>query len=676
MANTNTEELRKMITLADIAYYTHGKQDISDEAYDRLKDELRKTCPEDPLLKTIGARIGEENIHQKCEHSIPMGSLNKFTQKEDFIKWCEKRAQALGITVLELVMTLKFDGSSISLEFLKGKIKQAITRGDGEIGEDITANACRFLGIPETVILKGEPFSGFIRCEAIMETHIWEAIDTKKKSNPRNAASGISQRKDGSDSQHIKVMAFRAYDEDKREIEETEDQMLKSLKNAGFDTGEWVKGSPQKIWDAFKQIEEKRKEIPYWIDGVVLKINDIPVQNSLGASDNRPKGQIALKFKAETAQATIKSIRNTVGHSGAITPTALFEPTQVAGTMVQKATLSNWTIANALNIRIGDVIEFHKAGEIIPEVLGIIEHNTLEKPISQPTECPECRGYVEYKRLPSGKPGAILFCMNPECSAQKSKKITNFINKVGILGIGDVTLEAMISKEILQNFGDIFRLKERTEELESLTTEDGRALGKKRAQKILKNIESKKEMPLHIFLGALGIDGLGRREVEKITTAEPKSFGNLEDWLEGEILIHAIRLNIPNKARKFHNGIQKNKEQIQSLLDAGVIIKKAEAKPEVSSNAKSFCITGALSQPKKHYKEQIEAAGHIWKDSVNKDLDYLVMADKNSTSSKAQKARKAGVNCIDENDLDEILTNNEVTNPEETPKEESQQTLF
>lgn len=657
--NTEIESLRVSITEADIAYYNNNNSTISDETYDYQKNTLKKLNPTDPLLKTVGATVNE-NILKKYLHKIPMGSLEKITEEHTFNNWIKQKSYKIGTTPkkLEVTLSYKMDGISISVEYKNGKIVQALTRGEGIMGQDITSNAKKFLGLPKTAInQKNELFTGIVRCEAVLPTKTWEILDSAsvKKTNPRNTANGICARKNGYQSEYIKAIAFRAYNKNNSELNSSESGMLESLKDFGFEVSTYWKGNAEKMWSKFQKIGKNKSNLEYWIDGVVIKINDISKQNQLGKSNNRPRGQIALKYEPETVTSTITELRNTVGHTGCITPTVIFEPTEISGTIVQRATLSNWTIANNWNIRIGDIIKFHKAGEIIPEVLGVVKKNSKGKLFSQPTECPVCSGKVGYKTLVTGNTSARLFCLNLTCIAKKTKTLQNYIQKIEIKGIGDVILESLVSEGLIKRISDLYNLKEHTNLLYTLHIGEGRLLGETRANTILKNIEEKREIPIELFLGSLGIENLGRKMVSKLIDKMPEELNSLESWKSEIILKNAKELGIPNQSAIFHNGIQNNWNEIQKVLNTGVKIKK-RIKPKKSiKNSKSFCITGSLSKPKKMFQKMIEDSGNIWKTSVNKELDYLILADKNSLSTKAKKATENGITCINEEDLINLL---------------------
>ena len=658
--NTKIESLRLNIIEADILYYNNNNSKISDQTYDYYKDELKKLNPSDPLLKTVGATIKKDKNIKKSPHKIPMGSLEKITEELKFNNWITKKSSKINIDPYDLEVTLshKLDGISISIEYKDGKIIQALTRGEGIIGQDITSNAKNFQGLPKIAInKKNELFTGFVRCEAVLPTQTWKILDsgTTRKTNPRNTASGICGRKDGYQSEYIKAIAFRAYDQNKKELKNLESEMLKSLKDFGFEVSPYWTGLAKNMWEKFQEIEKNKNNLEYWIDGVVIKINNISKQNKLGVSNNRPNGQIALKYKPESVTSKITELRNTVGHTGCITPTVIFEPTEIAGTIVQKATLSNWTIAKNWNIRIGDTIKFHKAGEIIPEVLEVIKKNSKGKLFEEPKKCPICTGEVGYKSLTTGKISSKLFCLNTKCTAKQTKTIHNYIQKTDIKGIGDVIMNSLISEGLVKKISDLYKLKENPEILYTLHIGEGRVLGEIRTKNILKNIEDKTKLSIDLFLGSLGIEHLGRRMVSKLIDKIPEELNNIENWKSDILLKRAKELGIPNQSAIFHKGIQNNWNEIQNILNTGVKIKKKVTPKENKKGAKSFCITGSLSKPKKVFQKMIEDSGHIWKNSVNKELDYLILKDKNSLSTKTKKAKQLGIDCINEEDLIHLL---------------------
>jgi DNA ligase (NAD+) len=311
-------ELRRLIDAADDAYYTHGNATVEDALYDAWKNELAPHDPGDPRLTRVGARI-QEALLQKREHTIPMGSLSKATNLGEFQKW----VKGIGATDKRLHASYKMDGGSFSFELRNGRLVSAISRGDGLVGEDITANALKFRGLPAQCRIGDTPFTGFMRGEVILTTEDWsEQVDPDVLSNPRNCCFGIARRKNGRQCELLQVFAFRVFDSDGHPLRATETEQTQLMREMGFNCTPAFTGTPEEVWQWYLKTQAARAALPYWIDGIVVKLDDIAEQLALGETDQRPKGQVALKFEAEGAVSCIRGVTISVGHTGAIVLTA------------------------------------------------------------------------------------------------------------------------------------------------------------------------------------------------------------------------------------------------------------------------------------------------------------------------------------------------------------------
>jgi DNA ligase (NAD+) len=655
--NNHIEELANKIRNADLAYYNTGETLLEDAAYDALKDELQRLAPDHELLKTVGAAPPE--MLAKVPHSIPMGSLDKAMNKDEFTAWIENK----GLQHQLLTASLKMDGGSLSLEYKNGRLARAVTRGDGLVGEDITANAQQFKNCPQTgVKIEGKPFTGFVRAEIILLTEDWKKIDPDLVSNPRNRGNGIARRKDGEQASLLNIYAFRAHFEDGSTIAASEADMLAALTKAGFAVAPWHRGNANDAWNFYKENQLARPTLPYWIDGVVVKLDDIPTQTALGEHDQRPKGQIALKFPAEGAPTVLRSVELTVGHTGTIIPTGKFDPVQLGGTTVSSALLCNWEIIRALDIALGDTITVYKAGDIIPKIKEVTQRTANRIPIDQPATCPICGGPAGHKKNVHGEASTMLYCLNDDCPAKLSGKIDRYIRSLNILGIGDEVLDALCKQDetnpnpLLRSPAGLYLLKNYQKQLAGILMGGKTRLGEKRAKKILDEIEAKRELTLAEFLGSLGIEGLGKRRVALIQEAVPGQLDTLDDWLAGKLGNPELaeRAGVPNIGPILNEALIGKKHLIAEFLTNGVTIKTTQ-KQNIRTDAKSFCFTGASSVPRKELQALVRSKGHIVKDDVSAGLTYLVLADPNSTSSKAVKARKLGTQCISETEFRDIM---------------------
>jgi DNA ligase (NAD+) len=645
------DELRNKLLKAKQAYYFGGTPIMSDAEYDALEAELKRINPKDPIFSTVGAPVPPDNILSKAKHSMPMGSQNKVNSAEEFIEWYKKYAKNGKIHV-----TLKADGGSAAAYYKNGNLIHVITRGDGFIGEDVTSNGFKFKGLP--VFIDG--FNGSVRMEVVLPVKDWKILDKTQESNPRNIGNGIMGRKDGSDSDILTILAFDITDDDINFNTETEKYI--HLKKLGFNV---VPGQTchdeKEVVKLFENIAKKRQSLDFWIDGVVLKIDDLNVQDALGVTGGCPKGQVAWKFENEGAVTTLNDIEITIGHTGALIPNGRLKPVRIGGTTISNVSLVNWEEIKRLDIAINDTVFVVKANDIIPKIIKVIDRPKNRKEIPEPTKCPFCGGKVERKENTVGGKGAVTMCTNEDCEKQSIGKIKKWVKNLDIQGIGDSVLEAIVEAFKFEDPSDIYRLGKdiSIEELAaiSVNSEKDIRLGKKRATSIVEEIEKKKSLTLADFLGSLGINGLGRRRVELMITAADGELDKLEDWMDKKLSSDefAAKVGVPNLGASIQNDINKKKDIINQLLKNGVTIMKT--KKVDSSNVITFCITGKLEsgRTKEEYGEMLKEVGYKLEDSVSKNLNYLVTADPNGNSGKTQKAKKYGVKIITEDELIEMI---------------------
>lgn len=647
-ATPRLSELRRLIDQADETYYTNGNAAVEDALYDAWKEELAALEPNDVRLKRVGMPV-QESLLQKRTHTIPMGSLSKATNRAEFQKW----VKGLGgdSEPPQLHASFKMDGGSFSFEFQQGRLTAAISRGDGLTGEDITANARKFRGLPSFCQLGGQPFSGYVRGEVILKTADWlEQVDPDAQSNPRNCAVGIARRKSGRQSELLHVFAFRVFDEVGHPLGATETEQIQLMHSMGFDCVPSITGTSEEIWQWYLKAQKERATLPYWIDGIVAKLDQLLQQLSLGEADQRPRGQIALKFEAEGALSTIRTVAITVGHTGAIVPTASFDPVQIGGTTVTNATLCNWDNIRQLNLGIGDKVQVIKAGDIIPRITHVVEKAENSGSLPEPKCCPSCAGEVKRRSNISGDDSTTLYCFNPQCPAKLAAKINRFLSSLDILGVGKHLVQALIGDLSVKDAADLYTLHQRRHQLASLKL-SGVRLGEKRADRLLAEVEKHRRLTLSQFLGSLGIFGLGKRRVALIQQAVPGEFDTLADWLSDKLVQLAEPAGVPNIGCQLQGELLAQRPLIEKFLAVGIEIIPAEAPTSAKAGAFRFCITGALSQPKNHFETLIRAKGHGYTDTFSKEVTHLVAADLNSNSNKLQKARRMNIPVISEQEL-------------------------
>ncbi|HEX2735640.1 MAG TPA: NAD-dependent DNA ligase LigA [Polyangiaceae bacterium] len=650
-------DLRNRILKARQAYYYGGQSKLSDAEYDALEDELRERSPEDPILTQVGAPLPADRILTKATHRIPMGSQNKVNSESEFLAWYTKSAGSGAVQA-----SIKGDGASAAAYYEAGRLVQAISRGDGVIGEDISANAAKFKGLPVWVEdAHGNRFTGAVRFEVILTVNDWKIVDPTQAKNPRNAGSGIMGRKNGEQAELLSCYAF-SLDEQRDGGPfsfETETQIMQRLQELGFTCiPHKACATPQEGIEYFRSVEQERDALDFWIDGVVFKVDSLARQRELGVLGGRPRGQVAWKFDSKGAETKLVSYSLSVGHTGAVIPTAELEPVQIGGTTVSNALLNNWDEIARLDVAVGDTVWLIKANDIIPKITHVRERPAERKPIAEPHECPVCHGPVGRRKNTGGQHGAIIECQNDECPAKSVGKLKRWIKNLDIQGIGDVVRHALVEQMQVEDAGGLYRLKDAPAALAELVInpEKDLRLGQKRAQGILEQIEARRRLTLIEFLGSLGIDRLASRRVELMMRAAGGELDRLEDWRSGKLNDPAFaeRVGVPSVGVMMQASIDLQSDVIEHLLEAGVEITGTgldalEAQPA----GQTLCITGKLPSGKKKadYEEPLARIGIRLVDDVKDGLDFLVLADPASTSTKAEKARKLGVQLLSEAEL-------------------------
>jgi len=656
-------ELRNLIVKAKHAYYYSGEPIMEDVVYDAIEDELRLLSPDDEVFKIVGAQVPQDTMLTKAKHSIPMGSQSKVNSVAEFQTWCEKNE------VSEIHASIKGDGASAAAYYASGRLVQAISRGDGFVGEDITANALRFKGLPAWVETNGTAFNGAVRFEVILTVADWAKIDPAKSKNPRNAGTGIMGRKNGQQSDFLTIFAFDLDESiNGKPVEfKTENDKTKRLLELGFNVMPHVScANVDEAIAYFHEIARTRADLPIWIDGVVLKINDIQRQIELGISGGRPKGQVAWKFDSVGAETVLEDVVVSGGHTGGLYPTAQLRPVEIGGTTVSNASLANYDEIERLDVAIGDSVWVVKANDIIPKIVRVTQRGTNRISILQPTSCPFCGGVVGRRVNVAGDTGVIIECQNPNCEKKSTGKIRRWIASVDILGIGDVVLEAMVDQLNLSDAADLYTLRARFDELTDLmlNAERDMRLGDKRATSILEAIDGRRELTLNQFLGSLGLDHLGKRRVEIMIKAANGELDQLGSWRSGMLrnLDFAAQVGVPGIGGEIQDGIDAMSVVIDKLLANGVVILEKQLQSAAHENLQTVCISGKLHSGKKKadYEESLLRVGYALLDEVSKGLNFLVLADPDSTSSKAEKARKLGIQIISEDQLIELINSTPV----------------
>jgi DNA ligase (NAD+) len=609
--------LQKLLDLKKSYYHGNGSP-LTDQEYDALEDLLRGKDPNNSFFSSVGYCC--PSVWPQTSHSIPMGSLFKINETEEFIKWGMKFKDEL------LCLQYKFDGLSVSLDYVEGLFEKAITRGNGFSGEIISPNVIMMRGFKFKL---PEKFTGSIRAEIVLYKSYFGQVNIAspdKYANPRNAAAGITRRLDGKFSQYLTLMCYDITDL----LDEQE--KIDKLKKWGFFVTPCYTGSAEELINRFRSLKEIRESIDYNIDGAVIKICSRIVQNKLGFVDNRPKGQIAWKFDPPGAVTTLLNVTWDVGRTGIITPRAWVEPVEIEGTIVKKSTLHNIAEISRLKIGIEDLVMLVKRGDIIPKITKVIEHKG--HPIEIPTHCPCCQADLI-------NDGIKLMCPNDACPRKNFNRILNWIKVTEIDTFGESLAEELSLAGKLNKIADIYKITK-----QNISGIEG--WGDLSADTIIKNIDKTKKLKPTVFLTAIGIPKISGSTAEELL----KAFGSI-DSLMNKTVEDIIKLKgfSDVSANTVVSGMLKYKDEIHELLNI-IILEAKEVSGKLSGM--SFCFTGAMDQPRSFYQKLVEKNGGKNLSTVTKEMTYLV-CNENKGSSKSLKAEQFGVKTISEKEFLDIV---------------------
>lgn len=683
-------ELRNLIDRCDQTYYCGGVREhvIPDNIYDAAKRELKRRVPTDLRLSRVGAPVSPEGMLEEVRHFHPMGSLENANNVAEALEWM---AGIRGkYPSVQFHISYKMDGASLALHYTNGWLSRAITRGDGFHGEDVTANAARMKNVPLQVDNPdGTPFNGSVRGECILPLANWKIVDPEGLSNPRNLGNGMMRRKSGEDAEYLEFFAFRVFDDKGKPLwTKTETALSHRMQAMGFvvapfygpgeddmDCGTRV----QSVHDAMvvgitvadSVIPPARDGLPFEIDGLVLKVDDLNVQMTMGEVSNRPRGQIALKFPPAGAITTLRKVEVNLGRTGALIPVGIFDPIRLGGVTVSRATLSNYEEIARLGIAVGDKIRVTRRADVIPKIESKVENGAERFEIVVPRKCPFTGGEVGKIENSDGTKSAHLYSLGAHDSAPvKLGRLRKWIRELDIQGLGDVYLEALYAhpwretpddepKPMVGSPADLYRLRKRN--VQFLRTPDGAnmIIGPLSMKTIIENVEAKRKMDLTVFLAGLGVHGLGQSQVKKARAKMPGEFDTLNDWLSGKLVLNAEKLGMPTTAAKFDAGLRKLRDVIDDLRTEVVL----EEKPTESAEGKMvFVLTGDFAQPKDYYHDIITAHGHMWAPRFTKQTTHVVTSNPVTKTKKADEARKKGIPVIGTEQLMVLLTENRIEN--------------
>lgn len=647
------EALREQINKYNHQYYVLDNPEVSDAEYDAVFKKLKSLEDAYPQYKTsdsptnrVGAVVSEK--FDKILHKYRLYSLDNSNSDEELIKWYERIQKAFPNQNIDVFCELKIDGLAIALTYENGRFVLGATRGDGTTGENITENLKTIKSIPLEI---SEKKRLDVRGEIFMPKSSFEKLNEKRAqndeplfANPRNAASGSVRQLDSSITaeRNLDIFVYGAILDDNKI--KTHSQMMQYLKELGFHinpVGRLCK-NVQEVIDFCHEWEQKRFELDYATDGIVIKVNDIKKEQELGYTARSPRWATAYKFPPEELPTKLLSVELNVGRTGAITPVAILEPVQLAGTTVSRASLHNFDEIERLNVKVNDTVIVKKAAEIIPKVIKVDETKKNENPkkILLPRKCPICKS-AAIKR--EGEVG--LYCSNPACPAQIRGKIEYWASKDGldIDGLGEAIVNQLIDSGMVKDVADLYSLSQ--EDLKKLDK-----IAEKSSQNLYNAIQATKRPPLNRFLSALGIRFVGKETAEILT----KEFSSLEELKAADFETLSKVDGIGEKIAQSILDFFSNEDTIQ-LLDKlnkndviptkGSIIKKSH----IFEN-KIFVLTGTLpTLTREQAQEIIKSHSGKTSSAISKKTDYLLLGE--NPGSKLQKATDLGVKTITEQEF-------------------------
>lgn len=644
MIEKRIRELVDLLNKASYEYHTLDMPTITDQEYDKyLRElvELEEEYPEFILPDSPTQRIGGEVIDEfnKVVHEKPMLSLSNVFNEDEIINFDEKIKKV--VSNPKYVCELKIDGLSVSLIYEKGKLIRGATRGDGLVGEDITHNVKTIKNVPLTL---PEPIDIEVRGEIYMSKDSFTKVNAERKSrgevafaNPRNAAAGSVRQLDS------KIAAKRNLSTFLYNIPNASDygihshyEALEFMRKLGFTTNPNIAlvNNIQELLGYVEEWTEKRDTLPYEIDGIVIKLNDLIDQEKVGYTIKYPKWATAYKFPATLALTKLKEIKFTVGRTGQVTPNAILEPVILMGSTISKTTLHNEEYVLSRDIRIGDIVAIKKAGDVIPEVVEALKERRdgTEIEFEMTHHCPICESELVKKE-------AAYYCVNPECDAKRIEGLIHYASRdtLNIDGFGDNIVEDFYNMGYLKNFSDYYKLKEKKHELMRLE-----GFGEKSIDNLLNAIEESKQNPLDKLLFALGIRYVGKKTA-KILAKEFKTMDNLaRASYDDLVFIRDIGEVIAKSVSEYFQS-ESNLEEIARLKEAGVnmIYEEALELNPLFQN-KTFVLTGSLETiTREEAKAKIESMGGTVTGSVSSKTDAVIVGDK--PGGKYKKAMDLGI---------------------------------
>jgi DNA ligase (NAD+) len=626
-------QLGEILIEAKKTYYTTSSPIMSDHTYDTLEKILKKLSPHHRLFKKVGHQNFKTGFEKK-KHVIPMGSQNKVKTLPELKKYFDRHH----LSSFSFIVQPKCDGISLELIYQQGKIQDAITRGDGITGDLITQNVSKMQGFLPTL---PQSFTGSARFETMITfadfKKLKKAAPNENYSNPRNSVAGISQRLDGKFSRFCTIFYIDLDHRDNKQDLPTEMDRYRLAQKLGFKTIEtYLCPNYQEVENRYQDfLHHQRDTYPFEIDGIVVKINDIKLQKSLGSINGRPKGQVAYKFPNLSKETSIQAVTWQVGPLGTLTPVAQVDPINIGGSIVTFASLANFDLIKQKNINLSDIVTISRRGDVIPYIEKVLI-KVKKGHLSAPQNCPSCQTKLK-------KVHKYLKCPNSQCPDQILGRLDLFCKKLAIDGISTETIKKLYQTKKIRLPGDFYTLK-----VDDFLDLEG--LGQKSGQNILDQIQAKKQLSPQELLFSISIPHLsqarlkqlkraGYQTVESILGLDQKTLASLPGFKE-------------TLSQKIIAGIQDRKKEIDSVLKH-VTLKSSSSSQKLSGL--TFCITGKLKRPRSQIIKDIEDRGGQVLSAVSKNLDYLVTNNPHSSSSKNKEAKKLKIKTITEKDLKKLL---------------------
>jgi DNA ligase (NAD+) len=653
------EELRELVRHHDHRYYVLADPEVTDYEYDQLFAELRELEDRFPDLQSLTSptqRVGGEPLTglRQVDHAVPMLSLDNSYSRDELGAWYARLCRELGHDPAKLAAELKIDGVSLSLIYVDGKLERAVTRGDGMVGDDVTTNARTIRQLPLEV--DGLPPLAEIRGEVYLARSVLDELNRERResgerefANPRNAAAGAIRLLDSREASRrrlglwcYQVARIKGFEEDSHVAS------LEWLRGLGFPVSPGLAlcsglGEVESFIDGWGK---RRHDLDYDTDGVVIKVDSGAERAVLGSTTRSVRWAVAYKFPPEGKTTTLLDIVVQVGRTGVLTPVAVLEPVEVAGSTVSRATLHNFDEIVRLDARIGDTVWITKGGEVIPKVVGVVttDRPADARPYAVPEVCPVC-GTTVVREVEE----VALRCPNPDCAAVVLARLRHFVIRgaMEIEGLGGRLLEQLVEAEMVTDEASLW-------DLEAGALAELPGWGELSATNLLAELDQARARPLHRLLFALGVPHVGERAARLLA----KRFGSLEALAAAEPdeieEIDGIGPVIAAAVTQWFAGTR-NQSLVKRLAERGIDPREVvDAEPGGATFAgRTFVITGTLSRPRRELKERLEELGATVAGSVSRKTSYLVAGE--NAGSKLNKARELGVEVIDESELEKLL---------------------